>query len=209
MNGNNMELYDIASSFWKNSESYPEYGTIKQRRLYEINYLITRLKGKTLLDLGCGDGALLNCLINLIDFDHCYGYDYSSNLLENLHPDINKRTFDLYQDDLDTLPETDETIFAGVLPFIFEDDHVLKILKSIKSERLFVRSPCTLNEESELVNTYSENLKSNYASYYRTLEHLMSLVKQTHKIESVDRIYPDHIESQFGTRQFYIIGTKK
>lgn len=204
-----MELYDIASTFWKNSKSYPEYGTIKQRRLYEINYLVPKLRGETILDLGCGDGALLNCLINLLDFKEVYGYDYSESLLENLHPSVKSRSFDVYKDDLTSLPETTETIFAGVLPFVFEDEYVLKVLKSIKSERLFLRTPCTLKDESELVKTYSEHLKSNYASYYRTIDHVISLMKQTHRIESVDRVYPDEIESQFGTKQFYVIGTKR
>ena len=153
--------------------------------------------------------CLRNCLINLLEFKEAYGYDYSENLLKNLHPSIKSRSFDVYTDDLTSLPKTDETIFAGVLPFIFEDDHVLKVLGSIKSEKLFLRTPCTLKDQSELVKTYSEHLESDYASYYRTIEHVISLMKQTHKIESVDRIYPDEIESKFGTKQFYIIGTKR
>jgi trans-aconitate methyltransferase len=83
-----------AQNFWKSTEKYPDFGNIKQRRLYEINYLVPKLSGKTVLDLGCGDGALLNCLINLVEFDEVYGFDISNNLLKNLHPSIKKQVFD-------------------------------------------------------------------------------------------------------------------
>ena len=58
----------VAKEFWTTQTEYPEYGTIKQRRLHELQYIVPKLSGNTLLDLGCGDGALLNCLVELTDF---------------------------------------------------------------------------------------------------------------------------------------------
>jgi len=195
-------MNETAKKFWQDSVEYPEYGTIKERRLYELNYLVPKLKGESLLDLGCGDGALLNCLINLTHFKKLYGYDLSANLLKHVHPLIETKVYDCYKPD--PLPNTDVTIVAGVLPFLFEDKVVDRVLELVKSPVLFLRTPCALGKESIYVNKYSQELKRDYASLYRTISQVMDIVSKRFKIESVDRIYPDSIESKFGTKQFYI-----
>ena len=62
----------VAKEFWTTQTEYPEYGTIKQRRLHELQYIVPKLSGNKLLDLGCGDGALLNCLVELTNFEEKY-----------------------------------------------------------------------------------------------------------------------------------------
>ncbi len=45
-------------------------------------YLVPRLEKtqgrKRLLDLGCGDGSLLECLLRITDFEQLYGYDIAA-----------------------------------------------------------------------------------------------------------------------------------
>jgi len=200
-------MNEVAKTFWDQSLEYPEYGTIKERRLHELNYLVPQLSGETLLDLGCGDGALLNCLIHLTHFKKFYGFDVSKNLLKHVNPIVETKVYDCYKPE--DLPHTDVTIMAGVLPFLFEDQVVDTILSMIKSPIVFIRMPCTLEEESEYVNKFSEELKRDYASLYRTLPHVMGLISRHFRIEAVDRVYPDVIESKFGTKQFYIKATKQ
>lgn len=193
----------IANNFWKNCSKYPEYAAdIKLRRFYELKYLIPKLSGDSILDLGCGDGALLNCLIFLTNFKRYYGYDLSANLLENLNPMIERSVYDCY--DPVTLPKVDVTIFAGVLPYLFEDDIVIKLFSAMRTNTLFLRTTCTLKQESEFINKFSEELKENYSAIYRPLSQVLNLIQSKFKIESVDRVYPNNIESKFGTKQFYI-----
>lgn len=198
-----------AKKFWTDAARYPNYGTTKQRRLHELNYLVPRLKGNTLIDLGCGDGALLNCLLNLTEFKKFYGFDISKCLLNNLHPSIQKQVIDFYDFNPKILPQSDAVIMAGVIAYIFNDDVVDHVLGSLPTNELFLRVPCTLKSKRELINSYSTDLDSEYASIYRTLSEVTDLIKPHFDIISVDRVYPDSIESKYDTKQYYIHGTKK
>jgi len=195
-----MNEREIAKKFWESKKKYPKYDNIKQRRFYELNYLIPRLKGNSLLDLGCGDGALLECLLRLTDLK-LYGYDLSENLLNNIDKKIETKIYDCYNPG--PLPKTDITIFASVIVYLFDDKVVDKILSLIKSDTLFIRAPCTLKDKDELINSYSEKLEEQYAALYRTVPHLFELINRHFIIEDVTRVYPDEIESNFGTKQFY------
>jgi trans-aconitate methyltransferase len=201
--------YNTSKKFWTSADQYPNYGTTKQRRMHELNYLVPRLKGDTLVDLGCGDGALLNCLINLTGFNNFYGFDLSEKLMENLHPSIKRQVFDFYSFKSEDIPQPDVVIIAGAIAYIFDDDVVDHVLGSLSTDRLFLRVPCTLKSESELINNYSADLESEYASMYRTLPAVKNLISQHFDLVAVDRVYPDEIESNYGTKQYYIEGIKK
>lgn len=205
MSGNEKE---IAGVFWKNTKTYPDYGNIKNRRLYELNYLVPNLEGKTLLDLGCGDGALTNCLLNLTEFEKFYAYDLSEQLLSNVHPLAITKVFDCYKDDFNELPKVDCVIIGGMIQYIFEDNILEELFSSLKTKKIFVRSTCS-NNERQIINTFSEKLNSNYSSIYRTTDEVVNLMSKHFEIESVDRIYPDEIESLFGTKQYYFKGVSQ
>jgi cyclopropane fatty-acyl-phospholipid synthase-like methyltransferase len=162
-----------------------------------------------LLDLGCGDGALLNCLVELTDFKEYHGYDFAVHLIKNLNSKVKARNFNVYEDDLNSLPEVDNIICAGMLPFVFEDEVIDKMYASLRTKKLFLRTPCTLKNEDEYVNVYSEKLKSNYSSKYRTVSNVLKTLEKHFIVESIDRIYPDNIESEFDTKQFYFCARSK
>lgn len=195
---------DKAKQFWTSQTTYPNYGTIKQRRLHELNYLVPKLNGvKSLLDLGCGDGALIKCLRELTDIETYYGYDIADSLMKDT-PAILKH-YDCTAPE--ELPEVDFTVFAGVIPFLFEDLEVENVLKQIKSPILYIKAPCSMDTPTK-VDTFSEQLQANYASYYRTIPQMIDIISKHFKINDVSRAYPDEIESKFGTKQIIFLCKK-
>ena len=66
-----------------------------------------------------------------------------------------------------------------------------------------------LKNEDEYVNVYSDKLKSNYSSKYRTVSNVLKTLEKHFVVESIDRVYPDEIESEFDTKQFYFCARSK
>ena len=192
-----------AKQYWKDQVEYP-FPFTKRRRIHELNYLVPRLhkiEGGRLLDLGCGDGSLLECLIRLTDFEEFHGYDIAEDLLARIDPSVKTRVYDLT--DPAPLPEVDATIVAGVIQYVFDDEAVERVLALIRSPIVFIRSTCTLEPKDESVS------RDGYASLYRTLPHTHEVISRVFDVSAVDRVYPDEIESKFGTKQFYFEGRRR
>jgi len=186
-----------ASDFWKSQSQYP-FAFTRKRRIHELNYLVPRLAkvpGKRLLDLGCGDGSLLECLLRLTDFEEFHGCDIAADLLKDIDPRVRTSVFDIAHPS--ALPEVDAAIVAGVIQYVFDDAQVDALFASLQSPVVWVRSTCTLQSRAERV------VKDGYASNYRTVPETFELLSRHYKVTAVDRVYPDEIESAFGTKQFY------
>jgi 2-polyprenyl-3-methyl-5-hydroxy-6-metoxy-1,4-benzoquinol methylase len=188
---------ETARSYWQAQAQYP-FAFTRRRRIYELNYLVPRLArsgGKRLLDLGCGDGSLLECLLRLTDFEEFHGVDVAADLLRGIDPRVKTAVFDIANPG--TLPEVDAVICAGVIQYVFDDEIVASLFRRISAPILWVRSTCTLKPQRETVD------KDGYASCYRTVPETHGLIARHFEVTSVDRIYPDEIESAHGTKQFY------
>lgn len=186
-----------ASTFWKSQTEYP-FAFTRRRRIHELNYLVPRLakvQGKRLLDLGCGDGSLLECLLRLTDFEEFHGYDIAEDLLRGIDPRVRTAVFDIAKPG--ALPEVDAAIVAGVIQYVFDDALVDALFARMTAPIVWVRSTCTLQQQAERVS------KDGYASNYRTLRETLALLSRHYQVTAVDRIYPDELESAFGTKQFY------
>lgn len=180
-------------------EDYPPFPHIKTRRFHELKWLLPRLEGKgnSLVDIGCGDGALVNILYHLTDLE-LQACDFSLKLMSGVNPRIPSFEYDCRKPG--PLPETDIAVSAGVIPYLFEDSEVHALVKQISAPLLFVRTPCG---EDERVSTFSEALKADYESRYRSVEQMEALLREHYDEVESDRIYPDEIESKFGTKQWY------
>ena len=188
---------ETATAFWKSQAQYP-FAFTRRRRIHELNYLVPRLEragGKRLLDLGCGDGSLLECLLRLTEFEEFYGYDVAAELMRGIDPRIQTAVFDIAGPG--SLPTVDATIVAGVIQYVFDDAVVDALFSRITSPIVWIRSTCTLKDQAESV------VHDGYASKYRTVPETHALIARQFEVTAVDGVYPDDLESAFGTKQFY------
>jgi trans-aconitate methyltransferase len=194
---------ETATAFWRSQSQYP-FAFTRRRRIHELNYLVPRLErtgGKRLLDLGCGDGSLLECLLRLTDFEEFHGCDVAEELMRGIDPRVRTAVFDIAQPG--PLPQVDATIIAGVIQYVFDDAVVGELFARVTSPIVWVRSTCTLEAEAEQV------VRDGYASKYRTVPQTHALLARHFEVTAVDRVYPDDLESAFGTKQFYLEGRRR
>jgi SAM-dependent methyltransferase len=208
-----MNVTKVALNFWKNRKQYPNYPHTLQRRLIDVNFVVEKLSGvKSILDLGCGEGAMLLALRGFTEIDTFYGYDISPNLIEKLLNEWGKsnglsvEVINLIT--IEKLPETDVTLSMGSFSYIFKDEELHKLLRNVKSDLLIVRASCTLNKEDEVINKFSEDLGENYAAIYRTVSNYKSILSKHFIVSEISRAYPDEIESKYGTKHFFFVCKK-
>lgn len=204
-----INYYDTAKKFWTDRVDYPNYPYVLHRRLIDLNYVAQRTRSlNSILDLGCGDGSLLLSLREVTQIRKFYGYDISNNLLNMLKnkwgdsPGLTVKETDFL---CDNLPEVDATTSLGSFSYVFEDQQLHDVLNNVNSSLLIVRASCTLKKENELIKTFSQDLGAEYASIYRTVNNLISILNEHFIVSEVDRAYPDEIESKYDTKHFFFL----
>ncbi len=199
-----------AAKFWKGKQKYPYGPVIKRRRLHELDLLAPKLDGvRSLIDIGCGDGALIKCLQQLTGVETFHAWDINPAPLTDIKG-IRPKAFDIY-DSADILPSVDFAIFAGVAPFVFEDDVLKRFLADVAeaSPRLYLRAPCSMTGQAIKVAKFSEELGEDYFSFYRTPQQIEAMLFAHWSMIEHGRSYPDEIESRHGTKQFYWLCGRK
>ena len=132
-------------------------------------------EAKSLLDLGCGDGRQTALLANR--FARTVGVDFSPGLLSLAEGRIAAQggQATLIESDVASFrsPETfDVILLSGIIPCL-DDLQMEDMLAGIQSmshpgTSLLVRSSIGLEQRINVVNQFSQELKSRYTAYYRT-----------------------------------------
>jgi hypothetical protein len=197
---------ETAKRFWRNQAAYPHWDDTKIRRYYDVQFIVPRLgAAETYCDAGCGDGGTALAIREVSNIKHFYLYDQSTAFISGIKRLWGDSPVQLTAEVRELpapLPKSDVVALFGVLPFLFDDEQLASWLGSIPSDRLLIRTPCTMLAEDELIDTHSEALGAQYAALYRTLPNTLAILGTHFTAEEVMRIWPDEIESKFGTKQF-------
>jgi SAM-dependent methyltransferase len=206
-----MKKEEVSKIFWKSTKFYPNYPFLKERRKYEIEYLLKNIpsNSKSLLDLGCGNGSTTILLRELTYIETYFCFDISENMLSAIGPNrdsrLIKKVWDANDKDFE-FPNVDVTISMNMFPCIFDDEILEEIIKNIKSNIFISRITC---EKKRLeINKFSEDLGRNVAACYRTEQEYLSLMKKYFKEVHVSRAFPDDIESKYGSKQMFFLCEK-
>lgn len=211
-----MRPEETSEAFWRSQSRYPNYKFIKSRRLFEVNHIASRLADmhfvERFCDIGCGDGSLVRCLDEVMNVKEFFCCDFSEGLLAAVPTGdrFTSRRINLNDRTQHRLIKSGGVVNLGAcLNYVFDDEVVVDLLNSLQWDRLFVRAVCSEKGEQETVNKFSENLESDYACIYRTRERMEELMSAAGMGPSSGllrwecfRVYPDQIESEFGTKQY-------
>ena len=100
----------------------------------------------------------------------------------------------------------DVVLLWAVLQYVFDDKAIKHLLSHLHCQKLFIRTPIG---DGEQIEKYSEELGAMYSSRYFELEPLLDLIGEYFTVQEVARVYPDEIESKFGTKQCVIAAVTK
>jgi len=201
-------------NFWNSRKEYPPVIYNFQRRYLDLGIILKYIDdANSVLDLGCGEGQNLLLLRELTSIKNYYAYDLSKIFIKNLikrwgkYPGLETKVVNFIK--TSNLPETDMCICMGAVPYILNDNDLKYILSNIKSKLFICRTPCTLESGRIEIDKFSEEFEDNYAAVYRTMPEYISIISEFFVIKSIDRCYPDEIESEYGSKQFFFICKKK
>lgn len=199
-----------AENFWKSRKEYPPVIYNFQRRYLDLGIILKHVNCvNSILDLGCGEGQNILLLRELTGIKNYYAYDLSKVFIKNLikrwgkYPGLEAKVVNFTK--TNRLPETDVCICMGAMLYVTDDESLKYMLSNIKSKLFICRVPCNLESGRIEINKFSEDYGENYAAVYRTVSEYISILSGCFVIKSLDRCYPDEIESKYGSKQFFFV----
>ena len=202
----------VAEKFWKTRNEYPPVIYNYQRRYLDIGIILDYIENvESILDIGCGEGQVLLMLRELTSISEYHGHDLSPVFINNLNkrwglwPGLNTKVTSFTKTEL---PETDMAVCMGAMLYVFDDDDLKHMLSNVRSNIFICRVPCSMEARIE-INKFSAEFESDYAAVYRTIPEYISILSNDFNVKSIDRCYPDEIESKHGTKQFFFVCSRR
>ncbi len=207
-------MNNTAEKFWKTRKKYPPVTCNYQRRYLDLGMILNHINGvNSVLDLGCGEGQVLLMLRELTNINKYYAYDLSqifiSNLIKRWGYCSKLKAHTVNFTTTVDFPKTDMCICMGVMLYVLDDNDLKHMLSNIKSKKFICRVPCNLGVDRIEIDKFSKDYGDNYAAVYRTIPEYISILSEYFNIKSIDRCYPDEIESKYGSKQFFFVCERK
>lgn len=203
------DYYRVARKFWTRAAQYPGFDHTGIRRFHDLRFIAPRVgDAASYLDIGCGDGGTAVAVREVTRVRDFHLIDQSQKFVTDAkrrwgrHPTAKLHAAVLDLSSRPKLPPANVAVLFGVMPYLFDDAALADLLDQIHAPTLLVRSPCTMFPKDELINKHSDALGSHYAAVYRTLSNTLAILNEHFTVTGVSRIWPDEIESKFGTKQF-------
>jgi glycerol-3-phosphate cytidylyltransferase len=139
-------------------------------------------KKKSILDLGCGDGRHLEDMCK--HFGRVVGVDFAETLIDLSRARLAKLgvNAELHVADateFTTDEKFDVILVSGLFPYL-DDEQAARLMTNLMkystpSTQVLVRSSIGVNKRIDVVNQFSQELKTRYTAYYRTNEEMLDL----------------------------------
>lgn len=143
----------------------------------------------SVLDIGCGIGRWAEALVSSVATYH--GTDLIAGMIDIAKKKLSGNkdfTFQVLaaQDNepqkLDVNPPFSLIIITGLFIYLNDDD-CLRVLKNSllcagNKCRIYIREPMAIDERLTLSNVWSEELKHNYSSIYRTKQEFLQMISE-------------------------------
>ena len=215
-----MSSTKAASAFWKERSCKDPLeaarlhsGPVADRRLQieseSLPSILRVSSADTVLDLGAGTGAAVSALWDKAKF--ITAVDTNESFLDCINDQEYPNVCTVHSDILSYNPAYEDCILLlGVIQYLIDDDEVVSLLSRCEGHlrrkgRLLIRNSTAL-DKTHVVDKHVDRFGARYVSKYRSLSDLFSLVEQTHLVTAnVLPVLPAHLDSQFGTRQYYIL----
>jgi len=201
------------SMFWKNRREYPPVIFNYRRRYIDLGKVLKFTSdAEKILDIGCGEGSLILMLREVSNIKEYYGFDLSVHFIKNLKkkwgdfPGLKTAEYNCGLGG--KLPKVDLCVCMGVMLYM-SDIEVEKMLSSVDATKFLCRVPCVLGKDRIEIDKFSKEFNDRYVATYRTISEYLNLLNKFFKVVSVERCYPDEIESEFGTKQFFFVCDRK
>lgn len=201
---------ETAKNFWLCANKYPEYPFKEEKLRHMLNFIMRRNYWlETICDVGCGDGHLARILYEIYRPRHMHLCDLNTKWVNQLQDHFIDKSVTVDRVDLlswvqYSLPTADLTLFMGVLPYIFDDDKAVGVLKQLHGKRIYVQTACSVRKEDISVHGFHEEMNKRYAALYRTTEHVEALLTAADmRMAGAYRAYPDKIDSSSDTKQIW------
>lgn len=196
----------------------------QERDIFEKNKIIPLLNlngEENVLDMGCGIGRWAEALSDKVA--HYHGTDLDEqliNIANDRFKNNNNVTFQtlvakqVTPDNLSVKPPYDLIIVAGVFQYINDQgsDDVLKELALCCKDNsiIYIRATIGVKERLTLNQVWSEELKYEYSSIYRTHDEYIEMFSRTllpsgFKIEVDESLYPENLNNREETKQHFFI----
>lgn len=188
-----------AKKFWKEAD-FDKLGRIwnyDKKLPYEMEIIEKCLNffgSSSIWDAACGDGRIAKAINGRVVF--CSDLRGETGIRHDLDDGIP-----------DWLPlKVDTVLLLGVIQFL-TDESLLSLLEKLKGRNIIIRTAC--DDENTYINRYSDELSCRYESLYRSLESVKNMLCLSHDIFWIKSVYPEQLESVYGTRQYILSGGVK